>query len=239
MNSRFVRYEDVPIQGTLIEQRILLDNFKQWKKKSPLSSGKYPYPCQLVYSHLEKGSHFKHGEVPSYFGMRQFCTQTNGTELTHLGKDGKAKMVDVGEKEITKRKAIGKCEVHLEKKTFEAVQNSEIKKGNVLDVARIAGIMASKQTSVLIPLCHNIPLNKVSVDFEMDEERNVIIIKGEASSIGRTGVEMEALMAVSITALTIYDMCKSLSHEITIENIRLESKIGGKSGHYERKGTQP
>ena len=216
-----------------------MDNFKQWKKKSPLSSRKCPYQCQLVYSHLKKGSNFKYGRVPSYFGMRTFCTQTNRNELTHLRKDGKANMVDVGEKEITKRKAVAKCDVHLEKETFEAVHNSEIKKGSVLDVARIAGIMASKQTSVLIPLCHNIPLNKVSVDFEMDTERNVISIKGEASSIGRTGVEMEALMAVSITALTIYDMCKSLSHEITIRNIRLETKTGGKSGRYERRGTQP
>lgn len=226
------------MQGMLIDQTVSMDNFKQWKKKNTLSSRKYENAPQFVYSHLEKGNLFKHGKEPSYFAMRTFCTATDRNELTHLGKDGKAEMVDVGEKEITKRKAVAMCEVHLEKKTFEAVKKSEIKKGNVLDVARIAGIMASKETSTLIPLCHNIPLNKVSIDFEMDEERNVIIIKGEASCSARTGVEMEALMAVSITALTIYDMCKSLSHEITIENIRLETKSGGKSGHYERKGTQ-
>eukprot|EP00112_Aurelia_sp_Birch-Aquarium-sp1_P008496 Seg1937.5 transcript_id=Seg1937.5/GoldUCD/mRNA.D3Y31 product="Molybdenum cofactor biosynthesis protein 1" protein_id=Seg1937.5/GoldUCD/D3Y31 len=237
-NSRVVRYEDASMQGMLIDQTVSLDNFKQWKKKNTLSSRKYENAPQFVYSHLEKGNLFKHGKEPSYFAMRTFCTATDRNELTHLGKDGKAEMVDVGEKEITKRKAVAMCEVHLEKKTFEAVKKSEIKKGNVLDVARIAGIMASKETSTLIPLCHNVPLDKVSIDFEMDEERNVIIIKGEASCSARTGVEMEALMAVSITALTIYDMCKSLSHEITIENIRLETKSGGKSGHYERKGTQ-
>eukprot|EP00795_Rhopilema_esculentum_P013525 gene13525-4407_t len=167
-----------------------------------------------------------------FVSSRNFCSSSSEKELTHLRKDGKANMVDVSDKAVTKRTAIAKCEVYLGKTVFEAVQKSEIKKGNVLDIARIAGIMGAKQTSSLIPLCHNIPLSKVSVDFEMNPKKYSVIITGSALCVGQTGVEMESLMAVSVSALTVYDMCKSISHDVTIEKIELVAKTGGKSKYF-------
>eukprot|EP00794_Sanderia_malayensis_P017674 gene17674-19436_t len=157
-----------------------------------------------------------------------------GYKLTHLSKDGKANMVDVGAKAITRRTAVASATVVLGPIVYKAVVDSELKKGNALDVARIAGIMAAKQTASLIPLCHNIPVSKVSVDFGMDAKTYCVNVSAIVSTVGQTGVEMEALTAVSVSALTIYDMCKALSHDIVIKDIKLDKKAGGKSGDYNR-----
>ena len=189
-------------------------------------------PCSekansIRYSSLFRCHPFQSGA--NYSFSRGYCSDAFNGNLTHLDKEGKAKMVDVSAKRKTKREAVAMCKVHLGEKVFEAIRKSELKKGNALDVARIAGINGAKQTSFLIPLCHNIPLSSVSVDFEMDEKEHCVTVTGKASSLGQTGVEMEALTAVTISALTIYDMCKSISHQISIENIKLVKKTGGKS----------
>lgn len=162
--------------------------------------------------------------------------RNNSTDakLTHITEDGKATMVDVGPKDVTSRTAVASGKVTLGPVVFKAVKENELKKGSALDVARIAGIMAAKQTSLLIPLCHNIPLTKISVDFELDAENCTLGIVAMVSTVGRTGVEMEALTAVSVSALTVYDMCKALSHDLVIKDIRLDKKRGGKSGDYAR-----
>ena len=153
-------------------------------------------------------------------------------KLTHLDNKGNAKMVDVSEKEINLRTSSASAEVILSKEAFLAVKNNSVMKGDVLSVSRIAGIQAAKRTSELIPLCHNIFISSVTVEFELSGENNSIIITSEAKTNSVTGIEMEALTAVSIAALTIYDMCKSIDKSIKIRNIQLLSKTGGKSGGY-------
>lgn len=155
-------------------------------------------------------------------------------ELTHTGKSGEAQMVDVSPKESTKRTAIAVGKVILGKKVFDLVLANQMAKGDVLTVAKIAGIIAAKQTSNLIPLCHNISLSHVQVDLRLNHEDFSVTIEGEAASTGKTGVEMEAMTAVSIAGLTVYDMCKAAAKDITITDIRLEHKSGGKSGEYNR-----
>jgi len=153
-------------------------------------------------------------------------------KLTHLDNRGKAKMVDVSAKEINLRTSAAIAVVKLSKEAFLAVKNNSVIKGDVLSVARIAGIQAAKRTSELIPLCHNIFISSVAIDFEIKEENFSIIISSEAKTNSVTGIEMEALTAVSIAALTIYDMCKAIDKSISIKNIHLLSKTGGKSGVY-------
>jgi cyclic pyranopterin phosphate synthase len=153
-------------------------------------------------------------------------------KLTHLDNKGKAKMVDVSGKEINLRTSSASAEVILSKEAFLAVKNNTVIKGDVLSVARIAGIQAAKRTSELIPLCHNIFISSVSIEFELSEDNNSILITSEAKTNSVTGIEMEALTAVSIAALTIYDMCKAIDKSIRIKNIHLLSKTGGKSGQY-------
>jgi cyclic pyranopterin monophosphate synthase len=153
-------------------------------------------------------------------------------KLSHLDKKGKAKMVDVSDKEINLRTSSASAEVILSKESFQAVKNNSVAKGDVLSVARIAGIQAAKKTSELIPLCHNIFISSVTLDFKLNEDKNSIIITSETKTNSVTGIEMEALTAVSIAALTIYDMCKALDKGIKIKNIHLLSKTGGKSGGY-------
>ncbi|TKY50696.1 Cyclic pyranopterin monophosphate synthase accessory protein [Spatholobus suberectus] len=153
-------------------------------------------------------------------------------ELTHTGKSGEAQMVDVSPKESTKRTAIAVCKVILGKKVFDLVLANQMAKGDVLTVAKIAGITAAKQTSSLIPLCHNISLSHVQVNLGLNHEDFSVTIEGEAASTGKTGVEMEAMTAVSIAGLTVYDMCKAASKDIAITDIRLKHKSGGKSGEY-------
>lgn len=150
--------------------------------------------------------------------------------ITHLDENGSAIMVDVGEKPETQRKAVAAGKIHMSAACFEAMTAGTAKKGDVLAAARIAGIMAAKKTHELIPLCHNISLTKVSVNFEPDAESHVLRTVCTADSIGRTGVEMEALTAVSIALLTIYDMLKAIDKSMEISEISLIHKSGGKSG---------
>jgi cyclic pyranopterin monophosphate synthase len=150
--------------------------------------------------------------------------------LTHVDEHGRARMVDVGQKPDTERIAIARGEVHMLKATFELIRDGQIKKGDVLTVAQIAGITASKRTSELIPLCHPLPLTKVDVDLELEESLPGIVITATAKTVGKTGVEMEALTAVSIAALTVYDMAKAAEKTMRIQNIRLVEKHGGNSG---------
>ena len=152
--------------------------------------------------------------------------------LSHIDADGRAVMVDVGCKDDTAREAVASGRVLMNRETLQLVQDGEVSKGDVLTVARIAGIMGSKKTSDLIPLCHPLPLDNVTVDLNINKGDSCIDIKCTANTTAKTGVEMEALMAVSITALTIYDMCKGVDKTMKIENIRLVSKIGGKSGDF-------
>ncbi|MEM7531236.1 MAG: cyclic pyranopterin monophosphate synthase MoaC [Chloroflexota bacterium] len=155
-------------------------------------------------------------------------------QLTHLDAQGHASMVDVGEKAITSRTAIAQGKVHMLPETLAAIRDGNVPKGDVLATARIAGIMAAKRTPEIIPLCHTLLLSKVAVDFTIDEQRNCIVITTEVRCKGKTGVEMEALTAVSAAALTIYDMAKAVEKTMTITDICLLEKQGGKSGDWQR-----
>ena len=150
--------------------------------------------------------------------------------LTHIDKDGNAKMIDISEKNITDRIAIASGFIVLNTETIHLVKIGNLKKGDVLTVAKIAGIQASKKTSSLIPLCHNLNLNKIDIEFNIDKKENKIYCKSTVNCSGRTGVEMEALTAVSIALLTIYDMCKASDKNMLISEIQLLEKHGGKSG---------
>ena len=159
----------------------------------------------------------------------------NEKVLTHFDKNGNPSMVDINSKEMTKRVAIAIGKIKMQPKTLKKILDIKIKKGDVLNIAKIAGIMASKKTEQLIPLCHSIPLSYVDVDLTPDIENSLINIKAEASLIGKTGVEMEAFTAVTIASLTIYDMCKSIDREMEITDIKLLHKSGGKSGEFNAK----
>jgi len=154
--------------------------------------------------------------------------------ISHLDKKNNPLMVDVQNKVVTKRIAEAEGEVIFDNKTFKKIENLKSKKGSINNVAIIAGIMGAKETSRLIPLCHNIPIDSVNIDINRNDKKNLIKVKAIVKTSSKTGVEMEALMAVSISCLTIYDMCKSLNKSIIINNIRLISKIGGKSGIFKK-----
>jgi cyclic pyranopterin monophosphate synthase len=158
-----------------------------------------------------------------------------GGKLTHLGKSGEARMVDVSEKAATGRIAIAEGRVVMTPATLDLVLKGDAKKGDVLGAARIAGIMAGKKTSELIPLCHPLALSKIAVDIEPDESLPGLIVRATAKVTGQTGVEMEALTAVAVACLTIYDMVKAVERGMRIEGIRLIEKSGGKSGRYRAK----
>jgi len=155
-------------------------------------------------------------------------------ELTHLDEQGQARMVEVGGKENTLREAVACGEVVMRPETLKLILEGKVPKGEVFGVARMAGIMAAKQTPSLIPLCHQLMLTGVEVHFRPDQEHNKIEIEARVRTIGKTGVEMEALTAVSVAALTIYDMCKAVDREMVIGTIRLMRKSGGRSGLFER-----
>jgi len=155
-------------------------------------------------------------------------------KLTHFDGDGKAIMVDVGDKAATKREALAAGEIRMKPQTLQRILDRQMEKGDVFAVARLAGIMGAKQTSALIPLCHPLALTSVEVDFDSDPEQGLVRIGAVAKVTGQTGVEMEALTAVSIAALTIYDMCKAVDREMVISDIRLLKKSGGKSGTFVR-----
>ncbi|XVF73018.1 hypothetical protein PTKIN_Ptkin12aG0167900 [Pterospermum kingtungense] len=152
--------------------------------------------------------------------------------LTHVGSTGKAQMVDVSPKENSSRTATASCKVLLGKKVFDLVLANQMAKGDVLSVAKIAGINGAKHTGTLIPLCHNITLTHVRVDLRLNPDDFSVEIEGEAASTGKTGVEMEVMTAVSVAGLTVYDMCKAASKDIQITDVRLERKTGGKSGYW-------
>lgn len=175
------------------------------------------------------------------------------SDLTHFDESGASRMVDVGGKAETERMARASCRVHMRPSTLERIRQMEIGKGNVLEVARLAGIQAAKRTDELIPLCHSLPLTSVTLDFRFPEIEGqattgtgptvaggsgdqvaVLEIEAQVRTVGRTGVEMEAFTAVSIAALTVYDMCKAIDRGMSVERIRLEEKTGGKSGTFRR-----
>ncbi len=151
-------------------------------------------------------------------------------ELTHVDESGRPRMVDVTEKPDTQREAVAKGVVRMQASTLTRLKKGEMAKGDVLAVAQLAGIMAAKQTSNLIPLCHPLLIGDIRLEFSLDEENNEVEITATVKSIGKTGVEMETLTAVALSALTIYDMCKAVDRGMRIENIRLIRKSGGKSG---------
>lgn len=156
------------------------------------------------------------------------------SELTHFNSAGEAHMVDVGEKSVTKRIAVAEGYITMQPQTLAIILKGEAKKGDVLGVARIAGIMAAKKTADLIPLCHPLALSKVSIELTPVEGKSTVHCQATVQTSGQTGVEMEALTAVQITLLTIYDMCKAVDKGMTMEGVRLLEKAGGKSGHWKR-----
>jgi len=157
-------------------------------------------------------------------------------DLPHLTPDGSAHMVDVGAKPDSERVAVAGGRVLMRPETLKAIQAGDVKKGDVLSVARIAGIMAAKRTADFIPLCHPLPLTHVSVELAFDETASAVVITATCKTYGKTGVEMEALSAVSAAALTVYDMAKSLDRAMTISDLRLLYKSGGQSGEYQAYG---
>jgi cyclic pyranopterin monophosphate synthase len=151
-------------------------------------------------------------------------------KLTHIDEKGRPRMVDVTAKADTQREAITRGTVHMKAETLELIKQGQIAKGDVLTVAQLAGIMAAKQTPSLIPLCHPLLLGEIKVEFEIDEAHHTILITSTVKNTGKTGVEMEAMTATAVAALTIYDMCKAVDRGMRIDNVRLIKKSGGKSG---------
>jgi cyclic pyranopterin phosphate synthase len=158
------------------------------------------------------------------------------SSLTHIDDEGRVRMVDVTAKAPTVRTAMAGGLISMNAETLDLIQNQKVKKGNVLETARIAGVMAAKKTADLIPMCHPLNITHIQIDFAPDAAKNCIGIEATVRAIDQTGVEMEAITAVSVAALTIYDMCKASDKEMTISQIQLLKKTGGKSGTYVRKG---
>ncbi len=156
-------------------------------------------------------------------------------KLSHLDDEGRVRMVDVSEKPATAREAVAQGVIAMRPETFDLIRDQKVKKGNVLETARIAGVMAAKRTAELIPMCHPLPITHARVDFFPLSETHSIRIEAAVRVIGQTGVEMEALTAVSVAALTVYDMCKSYDRAMTISDVYLIKKSGGKSGAFVRK----
>lgn len=158
---------------------------------------------------------------------------SDNNRLTHIDDKGVARMVDVGSKPDTERIAVAGGSIYMKADTLNLIQQGTLKKGDVLSIARVAGIMAAKKTSELIPLCHPIALNHVDIELTLDETVNAVHIVATARTTGKTGVEMEALTAVSVAALTVYDMAKAVDREMRLTDIRLLEKRGGQHGDYE------
>ena len=155
------------------------------------------------------------------------------SELTHFDAQGNAVMVDVTAKDVTERRAVAEARVHMASATLEQIRARGFKKGDVLAVAQLAGIMGAKRTADLIPLCHPLPLSSVQVELHLDESELAVVITATCKVTGRTGVEMEALTAASVAALTVYDMCKAIDRGMQIDGVRLLSKQGGRSGTWQ------
>ena len=156
------------------------------------------------------------------------------SKLTHFNKAGEAHMVDVGDKPITQRIAVAEGLIRMLPETLSLIEESQHSKGDVIGVARSAGIMAAKKTSDLVPLCHPLAIRKITVDFEVQNESDAVVCRATVHATGQTGVEMEALTAVQIALLTVYDMCKAVDRGMTITDVRLLEKSGGKSGSWRR-----
>ncbi|MEN2985846.1 MAG: cyclic pyranopterin monophosphate synthase MoaC [Thermodesulfovibrionaceae bacterium] len=154
--------------------------------------------------------------------------------LTHFDEKGRAKMVDITAKPVTERVATVRGSVRMKSETLQMILNKKIAKGDVFEVARLAGIMAAKMTPHLIPLCHPLPITSVQIDFSTDEVSSKVEILTTVKTSAQTGVEMEAMVATAVAALTIYDMCKAVDKEMTVEDIKLIYKVGGKSGEFKR-----
>ena len=164
-------------------------------------------------------------------GTRQaVASSSSKARLTHLDEQGRAQMVDVGDKAVTRREAVARGFVAMKPETLALIMGGKVSKGDVLATARLAGIMAAKQTAQLIPLCHPLPISRVTVELTPDGEKGGVSIEASVRTEGRTGVEMEALTAVSVAALTVYDMCKAVDRGMRIESVRLAKKTGGRSG---------
>jgi cyclic pyranopterin monophosphate synthase len=173
-------------------------------------------------------------DVEIYLPRETFCYLLFAmTQLSHVDDEGRVRMVDTGAKEITQRRAVASAHVLMTKETVTALREHRTPKGDPLEAARLAGIMAAKRTSDLIPLCHPLPVTHIDVVATLEDSG--VALKAEVSTNAQTGVEMEALTAVSIAALTVYDMCKALEKGMTITDVRLESKSGGTSGDYKRR----
>lgn len=155
-------------------------------------------------------------------------------ELTHINEHGRARMVDISAKDDTNRVAIAQGKIHMQPATLQTIKTGGIKKGDVLAVAQVAGIMGAKQTACMIPMCHPVMLTSVDIEFGYDDQESAIIVQAIAKTSGKTGVEMEAIMAVSTALITIYDMCKAIDRWMVIADIQLMEKAGGKSGHVVR-----
>jgi len=156
--------------------------------------------------------------------------------LTHLDEEGHARMVNVGEKPLSHRRCVARCEVSMESATLARITSGDLPKGDVLAVARIAGIQAAKRTAEWIPLAHPLPIDSVEILLSPDLEKSCLAIQATVETHWRTGVEMEALVAASAAGLTVYDMCKAIDRGMSMENLRLSSKMGGKSGDFLREG---
>jgi cyclic pyranopterin phosphate synthase len=154
--------------------------------------------------------------------------------LTHIDKEGRAKMVDISKKPLTQREALAKGSVYMKPEILRLIEDKKVPKGDVFCVARVAGIMAAKKTSNIIPMCHPLNITSIDINFNPDRKKNKVDIEARVKISGKTGVEMEALTAVTIAALTIYDMCKAVDKEMVISDIMLMEKRGGKSGIYKR-----
>ncbi|XXG82412.1 hypothetical protein AAC387_Pa10g0368 [Persea americana] len=190
---------------------------------------------ELIFGEPPSSSHGSIESSPTVQESQYTSPESGECGLTHVDSSGEARMVDISAKKSSNRVAIAGCRVILGEKVFNLVVANKIAKGDVLNIAKIAGITGAKQTSSLIPLCHNIGLTNVRVDLKLNNKDFSIEIEGEAASTGKTGVEMEAMTAVTIAGLTVYDMCKAASKDIQITDVRLEHKRGGKSGVWSRK----
>ena len=158
----------------------------------------------------------------------------NGNDFTHFNEQGRAKMVDVGEKQPSRRTAVAAARVLVSEETFELIRSGGMKKGDVLTVAQVGGIMGAKRTPDLIPMCHPVAVDGIDLSLTLDEERHSVEIRASVSCDGRTGVEMEALTAASVAALTVYDMCKAVQKDMVITDLRLLEKTGGVHGDFHR-----
>ena len=174
--------------------------------------------------------------TPSTLSHHHYSTSSSSQDLSHVDPEGRAKMVDVGQKSVTRRTAVARGSITIGETAFRLVQDNNIKKGDVLTVSQLAGVMAAKHTANLIPLCHPLNLDKIDVKLILDPADWSVLVTAEVSCADKPGVEMEALTGASVALLTVYDMCKAVTKDMTISNIRLLSKTGGKSDYTEGGG---